>query len=222
MSAVRRTREVYLDIVGQLRGHQVVEFLFAQGAGGSVLPSIVLELGDDGADGGFHDGLCWGLKVKKTDNCEQSCEVKRGTVRKDKRPWSHLLRRDAVRCVVAATKKCVPPLWPPLWIYMPHLHPVMHTSAENSLTCPLHPHPAGWRYLCLISTSLGDRHEKTTKKQQKKKKKKKVPFRPTKGKIVLMVAQKKRFQSVCRARDLVTAFLSGHSNQATESCLSKQ
>lgn len=58
VSAVRRTREVYLHIVGQLRGHQVVEFLFAQGAGGSVLPSIVLELGDDGGDGGFHDGLC--------------------------------------------------------------------------------------------------------------------------------------------------------------------
>lgn len=59
MGAVRRTREeVYLDIVGQLRGHQVVELLFAQGAGGSVLPSIVLELGDDGADGGFHDDLC--------------------------------------------------------------------------------------------------------------------------------------------------------------------
>lgn len=54
-----------------------------------------------------------------------------------------------------------------------------------------------------------------------KKKKKKLPSCPTKGKFILMIAQKP-FQSVCRARDLLTAFLSGPSNQATESCLSKQ
>lgn len=44
----------YLDIVGQLRGHQLVELLLAQGAGGAVLPGVRLELGNQGADGGFH------------------------------------------------------------------------------------------------------------------------------------------------------------------------
>lgn len=44
----------YLDIVGQLRGHQLVELLLAQGAGRAVLPGVRLELGDQGADGGFH------------------------------------------------------------------------------------------------------------------------------------------------------------------------
>lgn len=44
----------YLHIVGQLRGHQLVELLLAQGAGGAVLPGVRLELGDQGADGGLH------------------------------------------------------------------------------------------------------------------------------------------------------------------------
>lgn len=44
----------YLDIVGQLRGHQLVELLLAQGAGRAVLPGVRLELGDHGADGSFH------------------------------------------------------------------------------------------------------------------------------------------------------------------------
>lgn len=31
-----------------------MELLLAQGAGGAVLPGVRLELGDQGADGGFH------------------------------------------------------------------------------------------------------------------------------------------------------------------------
>lgn len=54
----KTTSKLYLYIVGKLRGHQVLEFLFAQGAGGSVFPGVCLELGDKGADGSFHDGLC--------------------------------------------------------------------------------------------------------------------------------------------------------------------
>lgn len=49
---------MYLDIVGQLRGHQVVELLLTQGARGPILPSVRLELGDKGADGSLHDGVC--------------------------------------------------------------------------------------------------------------------------------------------------------------------
>lgn len=44
----------YLDVVGQLRGHQLVELLRAQGGGGGVVPGEPLELGDQGADGGLH------------------------------------------------------------------------------------------------------------------------------------------------------------------------
>lgn len=47
--------EIYLDKVGQLGGHQAVELLLAQGAGGSIFPSECLELGDQSADGRFHD-----------------------------------------------------------------------------------------------------------------------------------------------------------------------
>lgn len=50
------TSGIYLDKVGQLRGHQAVELLLAQGAGGSIFPSKRLELGDEGADGSFHGG----------------------------------------------------------------------------------------------------------------------------------------------------------------------
>lgn len=54
---LRRTRsQIYLDIVWQLGDHQVLEFVFAQGAGGPILPGTRLELGDDGEDGSFHDG----------------------------------------------------------------------------------------------------------------------------------------------------------------------
>lgn len=34
-----------------------MELLLAQGAGGPIIPSKSLELGDEGADGGFHGGL---------------------------------------------------------------------------------------------------------------------------------------------------------------------
>lgn len=47
--------DIYLDKVGQLRSHQLVELLLAQGAGGAVLASKSLELGDQSADGSFHD-----------------------------------------------------------------------------------------------------------------------------------------------------------------------
>lgn len=47
--------QMYLDEVGQLRGHQAVELVFAQSAGRSILPSVHLELANEGDDGGFHD-----------------------------------------------------------------------------------------------------------------------------------------------------------------------
>lgn len=56
----------YLDIVGQLRGHQLVELLLAQGATGAVLPGVRLELGDQGADGGFH-GDFEGTKIEEKE-----------------------------------------------------------------------------------------------------------------------------------------------------------
>lgn len=49
---------MYLDIIGELRGHQVVELLLTQGARGLILPGVRLELGDKGADGSLHDGVC--------------------------------------------------------------------------------------------------------------------------------------------------------------------
>lgn len=65
VSFTAATFGIYLDKVGQLRGHQVVELLLAQGAGGPILPSECLELGDEGADGGFHDGLNSKRKISK-------------------------------------------------------------------------------------------------------------------------------------------------------------
>lgn len=61
---LKTTSILYLDIVGKLRCHQIVEFLFAQGAGGSIFASICLKLGDKGADCVFHDGFCWGVTWK--------------------------------------------------------------------------------------------------------------------------------------------------------------
>lgn len=55
MLALLKTSDIYLDQIGQLRGHQVVKLFFAQGAGRSVFPSERLKLGHKGADGSLHD-----------------------------------------------------------------------------------------------------------------------------------------------------------------------
>ena len=59
----RTTSEVYLDVVGQLLSHQVVEFFFTQG-GGSILTGVHLELGDKSVDGSFHDET-WRIKKER-------------------------------------------------------------------------------------------------------------------------------------------------------------
>lgn len=177
--------ETYLDIVGQLSADQVLELIFAQGAGRAVLAGVGLELTDDGADGSFHDALCWEPKskwVEKQQSDREACWEPVAVILPV--VWS-----DADWC-----KSLVPPLWLHLSKYIHASSPVTgaHISGKH-LTGPPLPHPASCPHLCLISTTLGihitDLYTHTATQTHEHTKKKKLLFCPTKGKFVLMVAQ---------------------------------
>lgn len=135
---LRTTSEVYLDIVGQLRGHQVLEFVFAQGAGGSIFPSVCLELVNKGADGSFHDALCGDLESKMKRETKASTKIfhtrYKTNCTEKQCLCSHLLCWDAVRCVLCWYQEpCASTLTiTSLNIYTLHLRSLMHTSAENT------------------------------------------------------------------------------------------
>lgn len=183
----------YLDIVGQLRGHQVLELVFTQGAGGSVFPSVRLELGDKGADGSFHDGLRWKVNEHSKKKSQQSCKLKERNCSEKQRLWSHLLR-DAVWCVTAGIKNYVPPLWPSCLYTHIYIHVCsisVHWCKDQRKTLPSSP-PSSRLTLSLSDFhSTGVTHHITahihsyrnTHTQHRKKK------TPPKGKIVLMIAQ---------------------------------
>lgn len=96
---------MYLDKVGQLRGHQAVELVFAQSAGGSIFPSVHLELANEGADGGFHDTETIKLNEYRKEILSKAAKSKLEIVLK-----AVAVVSPVEMFCVAGTKSCVPML----------------------------------------------------------------------------------------------------------------
>lgn len=107
-----------------------MELLLAQGAGRPIIPGKPLELGDEGADGGFHGGL----NSKKRDLRRAS---KPETCRPGRPGRPHLWRRVWSRC-----RERVPdaPAAASSHLYASSPLPDAQVSG-NQATCPRVPHP---------------------------------------------------------------------------------
>lgn len=103
-----RALRLYLDIVGQLGGHQVVELLLTQGARGPILPGVRLELGDKGADGSLHDGVCALRPWKQINTQTGESNQKLETASQSNWRGRGLICCDALRCVLTGNRSCIP------------------------------------------------------------------------------------------------------------------